>query len=190
MKMRFIFAAVAGLLLAASALAQKAPDFSGHWDLDLSKSKVDERARIQTMALDVAQTANDIKIESKTTRAPRPEGAPAPGTGGGTGGGGGMGRGGGFGGGDSSSTYSLDGKETTLQQEGPNGPMPIKLKGKIEGGKLGLSRTSTFSGPNGEITISTKENWSLSADGKTLTVEREQSSPRGAVTSTLVFARK
>ena len=87
-------------------------------------------------------------------------------------------------------TYSLDGKETTIQQEGPMGSVPVTLKAKIDGGKLNLSSARTFNGPNGEISITTKETWTLSDDGKTLTVAREQSSPRGTNSSTMVFTKK
>lgn len=188
MKMKFVFAAAACLMLAAAAFAQdKAPSFSGHWELDVSKSKLDERARVQSMSLDVTQSAADIKIATKTTRMPRPDGAPA---GGGQGGGGGMGRGGGFGGGDNTMTYTLDGKETSIDQPGPNGSTPVKLTGKIDGGKLMISSTRTFSTPNGEITTSRKETWSLSADGGTLTIEQEQTTPRGTSSSTMVFVKK
>jgi len=187
MRMKVIFAAVAGLMLAGAAFAQgPAPNFSGHWELDTSKSKLDERARIQSMTLDVTQTATDIKVDTKTTRAPRPEGAPG-------GQGGGMGRrggGAGFGGGDNSSTYTLDGKETSVDQQGPNGPIPAKFKGNVDGGKLHLSKSSTFTGQVGEVTVSTKDTWTLSDDGKTLTVEREQTTPRGSNSSTLVFVKK
>jgi hypothetical protein len=186
MKRNIVFAAALALfLMAAGASAQeKAANFAGHWELDTAKSKLDERARIQAMTLDVVQTDKDIKVESKTTRAPRPEGDA-----GGTGGGRGMGRGG-FGGGDSAYTYSLDGKETTVQQDSPMGQIPVTLKAKADGGKLNLSSSRTFNGPNGEISISSKETWSLSDGGKTLTVEREQSSPRGTNSSTLVFVKK
>jgi hypothetical protein len=44
-------------------------------------------------------------------------------------------------------------------------------------------------GPNGEITLTTKESWKLSADGKTLTVDRETTNPRGTQTSKLVFVK-
>jgi hypothetical protein len=183
MKKVFILAAVV-FLFATAAFAQKA-DFSGTWTLDVSKSKLDERARIESMTLTVAQTANDIKIDSKTTRAPRPEGAPA-----GAGGGGGMGRGGGFGNGDASETYTLDGKETKVTQESQMGPIPITLKGKLDGGKLDLSSSRTFTTQMGEMTATKKETWSLSDDGKTLTIAREQTTPRGTNSSTLVFNKK
>ena len=41
----------------------------------------------------------------------------------------------------------------------------------------------------GEISVTTKETWELSADGKTLTVNREQTTPRGTNTSTMVFTK-
>jgi hypothetical protein len=186
MKRNIVFAAALALfMMAVGVSAQDKGNFSGHWELDTSKSKLDERARIQAMTLDVTQTTTDVKVQSKTTRAPRPEGAP-----GGNGQGGGMGRGGGFGGGDSAMTYSLNGKETTIQQDSPMGQVPVTLKAKMDGGKLNLSSSRTFNGPNGEVSVSTKETWSLSDDGKTLTVEREQASPRGTNSSTLVFAKK
>jgi hypothetical protein len=172
-------------LFSISALAQnKATDFSGTWTLDVSKSKLDERARIESMTMTVSQTAKDITVASKTTRTPRPEGSP------GGQGGGGMGRGGFGGGGDSSMTYGLDGKETTIQQEGPNGSTPVKLKAQADGSNLHLSSSRTFNGPMGEISITSKEDWSLSADGKTLTVKRESTSPRGTNSSELVFVKK
>ena len=52
----------------------------------------------------------------------------------------------------------------------------------------GSSRT--FSTPNGEVSTSNKETWSLSADGKTLTVDQERITPRGANSSTMVFNKK
>jgi hypothetical protein len=181
MKRIFVLSAAMCLLLAVSGVyAQKPASFAGHWELDTAKSKLDERMRVESMTLDVAQTDKDIKVETKTKRAPRPDAAP----------GGGMGRGFGGGGGDTSMTYSLEGKETTAQQEGPNGPIPIKLTGKLDAGKLNLTSTRTFNGPNGEISIGTKEMWSLSPDGTTLTISRETSSPRGTSTSELVFIKK
>jgi hypothetical protein len=178
-----LFAAALCCMLSIAAFAQaKTADFSGTWTLDVSKSKLDERARIESMTLTVAQTAKDIKVDTKTTRAPRPEGA---------GGGGGMGGGrGGFGGGDTSFTYTLDGKATAIQQETPMGTVPVSLTGKLDGGTLNLASSRTFNGPNGEITSTTKDTWTLSPDGKTLTVVRESTSPRGTNSSTMVFVKK
>ena len=169
-------------LMTISAFAQKATDFSGSWTLDVSKSKLDERARIESMTLVVAQTDKDIKIETATKRLPPPEGMNQ---------GGGMGRGGGMGfGGDGTNTFTLDGKETTTEIEGRMGKVPVKLKAEIDGGKLKLTRTSTFNTQMGEITTTTKETWTLSDDGKTLTVKRDMETPRGTNSSEMVFTKK
>ena len=179
-KLLFLTAAVC--LFSISAIAQdRKADFSGAWTLDVSKSKLDERARIESMTMTVTQTDKEITVDTKTVRAPRPEGAP-----GGTGGGGGMGRGGGFGSGDASTTYSLDGKETKTEQESPMGKVPVTFKAKLDAGKLSLSSSRTM----GEMTATTKEDWSISDDAKTLTVSREQTTPRGTSSSTMVFVKK
>jgi len=104
--------------------------------------------------------------------------------------GGGMGRGGFGGGGDGSTVYSLDGKETVGEVEGPMGKMPVTYKATVgTDGTLVLTNARAFNGPMGEIKLTTKETWKLSPDGGTLTVERESTTPRGAQTSTLVFVR-
>ena len=180
-KVLFLMALVC--LAAFSALAQKQADFSGSWALDVSKSKLDERARIESMDLTVVQTDKDIKVETATKRLPPPEGA-----GNGQGGGRGMGRGG-FGG-DGTNTYTLDGKETSIEEESRMGKIPVKLKAEMDGGKLKLSSVRTINTPNGEVSVTTKETWTLSDDGKTLTVKRDTESPRGTNSSEMVFTKK
>jgi hypothetical protein len=184
MKKTFFLATLV-CLLAVSAFAQdkKATDFSGSWTLDVSKSKLDERSRIESMTMTVTQTDKDIKVETATKRTPPPEGA-------GGGQGGGMRRGGGFGGGDGATTYTLDGKETSLEEEGRMGKTAVKLKAELDGGKLKLSSVRTFNTPNGEMTMTVKEAWSLSEDGKTLTVKRDMETPRGTNSSEMVFTKK
>lgn len=180
---RILFMTAFVFLLAFSAFAQnKTADFSGSWTLDVSKSKLDERARVESMAKTVTQTDKDIKIETTTKRLPPPDGAMQ---------GGGMRRGGGFGGGDGTFTYTLDGKESSAETDGPMGKMPLKLKANLESdGKLKLVSSSTFSTQMGEISITTRETWSLSEDGKTLTVKREMESPRGTNSSEMIFTKK
>lgn len=183
-KLLFLTAAVCLLAVAAFAQDKKA-DYSGTWSLDVSKSKLDERARsIESMTMTVAQTETEISVTTETKRAAPPADAPQGGRPGG-----GMGRGG-FGCGDGKTVYRLDGKETRAEIDGPNGKMPLALKANSDEGKLHLSRTSSFNGPMGEISITTKEPWELSAEGKTLTVNREQTTPRGTNSSTMVFAKK
>lgn len=179
-----VTAALIIFAMVSSICAQdKVTNFGGTWNLDVAKSKLDERARIESQTLTVTQTDKDIKVETATKRVPMPDGyqgGPA----------GGMARGGGMMGGDAPTTYTLDGKETKTEVQGPMGSMPVSLKAKFDGGKLTLTRSSTMSGPMGEMTMTTKEVWELSADGKTLTINTERNSPRGTDTTTRVFSKK
>jgi hypothetical protein len=175
-------------LLSLSAFAQS--NFSGTWELDKSKSKLDERMSkmIEGQTLTVSQTEKEFKVETKTKRLPPPEGGAM--MGGGRGMGSGGGRGGMMGGGDGTSTYTLDGKEKTVQIDSPMGQQPVVFKGNAEkDGSLKLSQTRTFSGPMGEMTMSTREHWTLSTDGKTLTVKRDTESPRGIMSSESVYKK-
>jgi hypothetical protein len=187
-----LFAFVCLFAIGATAQSKKA-DFSGEWTLDASKSKLGERSRIEGMTLRVTQTEKELKVETTTKRAAPPQGemaggsgnagtmpAPPPGRGGGMRGG--------FGGGDGTTVYSLEGKETTA--EGAMGGQAT-LKAKVEkDNKLNLTRTQTIDSPNGQATISVKETWELSADGKTLTVKRDVESLRGTNSTEMVFTRK
>jgi hypothetical protein len=185
MKRIFYFAALFAAFTVASFAQAKPTNFSGMWELDIPKSQLDVRTRIESLTMTVVQTDKELKVTTETKRPAPPADAPV---GGGPGRGRGMG--GRFGGGDGTVAYSLDGKETVVEIDGPNGKLPIKYKGTLEGGKANLSSVRTFSGPMGEITSTTKDVWTLSSDGKILTVVREQTSPRGTNSSTLVFARK
>jgi len=171
-----------------AGFAQAKPtDFSGTWSLDIPKSQLDVRMRVEALTMTVVKTDKELKVTNEIKRAAPPADAAAPSGGAGSGGGRGMGRG--FGG-DGTVVYSLDGKETTVEVDGPNGKLPIKYKATMEGGKANLSSLRTFSGPNGEMTFTTKDVWTLSDGGKTLTVAREQVTPRGTSTSTMVFVKK
>jgi hypothetical protein len=179
MKKNFVLAAILSLFVfAVSASAQKAASFSGTWTLDVSKSKLGDRNSIESQTLTVTQTDKSVSVATVTKRTPPPQG----------GGGGGMG-GGRMGGGDGTVTYALDGKETVVEMDSPMGKVPVKYVGKLEGGKLNLASSRTFTGPNGEVTSTTKESWSLSADGSTLTVDAESTSPRGTNTTQKVFTK-
>ena len=189
-KLLLLVGAVA--LFSIAGFAQKAANYAGTWKLDKAQSKLDQRmsAGIDSMTWTVSQTGNELKIVSDVKRAEAPMAAPpAGGPPVGGGGGRGMGRGG-FGGGDGTTVYSLDGKETTGELDGPMGKMPVSYKATTAAdGSVVLTSSRTINGPNGEAKVTTKESWKLSADGKTLTVDRENTSPRGTQTSTLVFVK-
>jgi len=69
--------------------------------------------------------------------------------------------------------------------------MPVTYKASVGAdGSVKLVSTRTFNGPQGEMSFTVTESWKLSADGKTLTVERESVSPRGTNSSTSVYLKK
>lgn len=186
-----LFAFVCLFAIGATAQSKKS-DFSGEWTLDASKSKLGERSRIEAMTLKVTQTEKELKVETTTKRA-APQGEMAGGNGN-TGampapaGGGRGGMRGGFGGGDGTNVYNLEGKEIIVENEMGG---KATLKAKVEkDNKLNLSRTQTIDSPNGQATISVKETWEMSADGKTLTVKRDVESPRGTNSTEMIFTRK
>lgn len=150
-------------------------DYSGKWALDLAASKLDVRQNIESMTMTVTQTEKELKIETATKREAA-EGVSQTGRGGGR-----M-----AGSGDGIKTYSLEGKETSVDMEGPMGPIPVKYQAKKEEAALKLSKTHSI---NAQMTFTTKEDWSLSPDGKTLTVKREMITPRGTNSSTMVFKK-
>lgn len=163
-------------VMAIPAFAQ-GTNFSGKWVLDLSKSKPDERSRITEQTITVTQTGTDFKRETVSKRTPPP------------GGGQGAGGRGGFGGGDGTESLKLDGKEITVQVDSPMGPSPMMKKAEIKDGKLHISSSRTMSTQMGEFTITTREEWSLSADGNTLTVKNSVESARGTMTSEMVYTK-
>lgn len=205
MKTKIVLAAILTMVFAAMAFGQKdaaavskmdskMADYSGTWNMDVSKSKLDERARVESMTMTVLQTVKDIKIESSVKRAPRPEGDNGDGgeRRGGLPNGGGMGgmrRGGGFGG-DSKSVYTLDGKEVVNDMTASAaGKFTYQAKTEKDG-KLKLVQTREFESPMGKVSVKTTEMWSLSADGKTLTVKRDMETPRGTNSSEMIFTKQ
>src|SRR3954466_2730632 len=95
----FAMAVFSVMAFTISAAAQdKTANFSGTWNLDVAKSKLGERAMIESQTLTVTQTDKDITIKTDTKRTPPPADATPNARGGG-------GRGG-FGGGDDNVTYT------------------------------------------------------------------------------------
>lgn len=177
MKKNLVLAAIFSLcVLALSASAQKAPNFSGTWNLDVSKSKLGDRNNIESQTWTVTQTDTAITVTPATKRKAPPADAPAGGGGGRMGGGGA----------DTPMTYTLDGKEVKTEMQGQQGSMQVLTKAKIDGGKLGITRTMTT--PMGDRTSS--EKWWLNTDG-TLTVESQRPNRDGGTdTTTKVFTKK
>src|SRR5215213_3844967 len=192
-KLLYAFGLTSALVFALAAHAA-APNFAGTWTLDKSKSQgLNQRLQnADSVAWNITQTEKEITIEEKVTGGPGPAnqggtGAPppagAPAAGGQVPGGGGRG---GMMGGGGPRTYNLDGSETTGEMG--RGKFVRKATLSSDSKTLELVSKVTFQGPDGnEITTTSTDKLTLSADGKSLTVVRHAESPRGAQDSTLVF---
>ena len=171
-----------------------APNFAGTWTLDKSKSQgLSQRMQnAESVQWVITQDDKQISIDVKVTGAPSggpggpPAGAPAgaPPAGGPPGGGGGQGGGRGMGP-TGPRTYNLDGSE--LSVETGRGKTVRKAAWSADKKTLELTSNSTFSGPNGEMTLTSTDKLTLSGDGKTLTVVSHSESPRGPQDTTYVF---
>jgi hypothetical protein len=173
-------------LFSLSVFAQTKTSFAGNWELDVKKSKMPEMSRVEAISMKVTQTDKDLKIESTTKRAARPEGE-ANGAGNRRGN-----WGGGFGGdGTQTFNYSLEGKETSTEAVAGIPAASAMLKANLEkDGKLNLTSTRKFNSQAGETTVTTKETWELTDGGKTLKVVRETETRRGVQTSEMYFTKK
>lgn len=166
------------LALSAAAAAQsKGANFAGTWELDKSKSQLPQMMADNLTSMTWTVTQDDKQI----TREQKMEGMQG-------GGGGGGGRGGGMMGGGRPLTVKLDGTESTM--ENPRGKSTVKAGWKDDGKILEINTDSTFSGPNGEMTMKSVEHWELADGGKTLKVHQSRETPRGQMESTLVFTKK
>ena len=193
MKRIFLIAglATAFLLLVVAASAQKA-NFAGTWTLDKAKSQ-GLNPRIQgadKVTLTITQDDKTISLDTKVEGGQPPAnagGGGGAGTGGGGGNGGGGGRGMGGGGMGGPQSFTLDGKEAS--NTGQNG-MTTAMKSAWDGGALVLTtvRSGQFNGQDFKSTLTDK--LSLSADGKTLTINRHSEGGRGGPTdSTMVYTK-
>jgi hypothetical protein len=158
------------LVFSAIAFGQnETKSFAGTWNLDIEKSELGERSRIKSMTMTVTQSETELSYERKVERK--------------EGGGGrrGMGRGGGA---NLPTTFDLSGKETAAPGGGRG---TAKLKAESKNGILKLMRTVDFEGRMGQVTVKNTETWSVSEDGKTLTIAAESENPRGTRSSKMVF---
>lgn len=172
------FCLIAAMVAMVFATFQKTTDFSGAWSLDMSKSKLPQMggggggggmgggSPMTAQTVTIKQDAKTVTIETKTE--------------------------GGMGGGNTQSyTYNLDGTETKTEMTRGEMKIPVTMKAKVnDKGALEVTRTSTFTGPQGEITTTTKETWEITDGGKGLKIHRVQESPRGTSESDWVYAKK
>jgi hypothetical protein len=188
-KLIYAFGLTSALLFALAAQAA-APNFAGTWTLDKGKSQgLSQRVQnAESVSWVITQTEKEITIEEKVAGGGGPGGGPpsgAPAAGGPPAGGGGQGGGRGMGMGGPR-TFNLDGTETT--GDTGRGKFARKATLSSDGKTLELVSKVTGQGPDGnEVSFTTTDKLTLSADGKVLTVVRHSESPRGPQDSTWVF---
>ena len=79
------------------------------------------------------------------------------------------------------SKYTTDGKESTIQMRGRE----AKIKAVFKDGKLVVASKSEINGAE----IGQTETWTLSGDGKTLTIENEVKAPQGEFKMKLLLTK-
>jgi len=160
--------ALVGIVLLAAAWVLAAPDFSGTWMLDSSKSDPIAMGRgggapaEVKMTMEIKQTAEGMTVTQTMEM-------------------GGNQR-------TSDQTFTFDGKENI--NPAPMGRGQLTSKSHWEGEQLVIEGTQKMSTQKGDFEISTKEVYALSADGKVLTITATRSTPQGDRTTKRVFNKQ
>lgn len=87
-------------------------------------------------------------------------------------------------------------QKITLKLDGTDSVNPgmrggeMKSTARLDGSTIVNEGSQSVSTPRGDMTIETKEVYSVSADGKVLTIETTSKTPRGEQTRKQVFAKK
>ena len=84
------------------------------------------------------------------------------------------------------SRYAFDGRETS--NPGP-GDAAVRSTAQWEGAALVIESVLTLTGPQGDMTLSTREVRSLSQDGRTMTLVATGTMPFGTLLSTVTLVR-
>ncbi len=160
MKKRLMLSGIAIVLLTCIVAYAASPDFSGDWVL----SKTLPYGGAQgTIKLAIRQSGNDLVI-ARTTARDRESGT-------------------------LEARYTLDGAENTNIEPNAAGDITIKTKSRWDKGTLVLEGSSLFTGPNGDIVRKWKQEYSLSADGSTLTLGETHPTPFGDAVTTQLFSK-
>jgi hypothetical protein len=83
--------------------------------------------------------------------------------------------------------YKLDGSETSVATS--NGRGEIKAKAHLQGEALVIEGTQKVTNKRGEMDVKLREEWSLSDDGKTLTIKNTRTGRRRDQTTKQVFTK-
>src|SRR5262245_15651186 len=87
--------------------------------------------------------------------------------------------------GEQTLVYKLDGSESSNEVQGRGGTQTVKSKAHFDGSKLIIETTREIQG----FSLTTKEERSLSADGKEMTIRTTASTPQGDVDNKQVYTK-
>jgi hypothetical protein len=82
--------------------------------------------------------------------------------------------------GDLTLSWRLDGSETMITNPGPNGPVNVRIRARLEGGRMIVEQHGT---------IPIVQTVSLSADGNEMTIETVMQTPQGERRETQRFKK-
>lgn len=166
---RKIVASLAMSLLVVAAVtvgAAAKANFSGTWVMDAAKSEGMPPGLEQTLTVkhEGDKITTDVKIKS-------PQGDRA-----------------------ISDSYTLDGKEvdfTNNMLRGMTGKGKRTTKWAANGNGIEINETTDIQAPDGQnVTLKAVRKWTLSADGKTLTIEQTLDTPQGSQQSKRIFNKQ
>jgi hypothetical protein len=87
--------------------------------------------------------------------------------------------------GEQTLVYKLDGSESSNEVQGRGGVQTVKSKAKWEGAKLVIESTREIQG----FALTTKEERTLSADGKEMTIHTTATTPQGDIDNKQVYTK-
>lgn len=163
-KKLLITCALAALCVSQSAWGPAKPDFSGTWVMDVNRSFSNPPGLEQTLT--VVHTGDQIKVDAKIKTQQGEQ--------------------------TINETYTLDGKETEFTPPGnqPNAKGKRKSMWLPDAKGAVIDDVVTSDSPNGPVTRKTMRKWTLSPDGKTLTVDYYFDDQRGSFEAKRVFVKK
>lgn len=136
------------------------PDFTGKWSLDAAKSDFGQMPAPDSLVHDIEHKEPNVKI----TTTQKSEA------------------------GDTSNTrtFSTDGKESTNKITMMGTEYPVTTRARWEGQSLAVSASFDAQG----ATVQLNDTWTLSADGKVLTITRVAKTPQGDFTTKSVYNKQ
>ncbi len=157
------------LMTGLAAVNAAGTNFAGTWELDKAKSEGLQGPAASAQSNTLTVTQND-KTLTQVTKIVGADGQAQPST---------------------PYTYNLDGSETTTEITGRmTGKAKNKVKWTNDGKILEINSIREVSVQGNDVTITVKEHWELSDDGKVLKIHRTTETPRGSQEVKLSYNKK